>query len=656
MLIEDEISRDLIMKYLEPFRIICYYPDGMSGNKLMMSYNVIFASILERDAVRLVQAKELLYDEFFYQDRPEDPTVMRIGDGGAYTDGSYVQHHNIAYTGVYGMTMIQNISSILYITNGTVFDLNKDRVSILFEWIFNNYNSVIYEGHYMPSLIGRNINGTSSKGVSDTDVTINLINEIIVASTYAPAEWKGKLISLIKYYFNLFDGINFAMKAPISLIDYCNEIYADDTIVPWTQPIETKLYPIMARVLHSGPKYGVSISLSSTYIGKYESFGTTNNAGWYHGDGMIYIHAHDYDFDENFFWWANPYLMPGVTANTAERVAKSVSSPTMVNYSPFVGGVSQGKYGIVGYVFGNADSVFRSGTYKEEKDAKLRANKSYFFFDNEVVCIGTGINDFSDDDVITVVENRYWSDSDVLYIDGEVMSSPATAQTTISARTMHFSNMGGYVFLHSDKNYDGASITYAKKTNAVNSLIENSQINLDHVRKVKKDFLEIVINHGKGDGNVENNKYFYAYLPESTATETQTYSANPDVEPLTYLDDIHAVIEKDLGIVAANIFVEGSTKSVSVDSEFHGYTNVRSISADGPCSVMISKNEAGETVITVSDPTQLYRQNNIYIEIEGVSQVVSADSRITATANGGYVNIRVNTEGANGQSLTLIVK
>jgi hyaluronate lyase len=216
--------------------------------------------------------------------------------------------------------------------------------------------------------------------------------------------------------------------------------------------------------------------------------------------------------------------------------------------------------------------------------------------------------------------------------------------------------MGGYVFLRSDKNYDGASITYAKKTNAVNSLIENSQINLDHVRKVKKDFLEIVINHGKGDGNVENNKYFYAYLPESTVEETQTYSANPDVELLTYLDDIHAVIEKDLGIVAANIFIEGSTKSVSVASKFHGYTNVRSISADGPCSVMISKNEAGETVITVSDPTQIYRQNNIFSEIEGVSQVVSADSRITATANGGYVNIRVNTEGANGQSLTLIVK
>jgi hyaluronate lyase len=329
-----------------------------------------------------------------------------------------------------------------------------------------------------------------------------------------------------------------------------------------------------------------------------------------------------------------------------------------MNSSPFAGGVAQGKFGVAGYIVGYNSSAMSSGTFIEEADTKITARKSYFMFDNEIVCVGTGINDFSGDNVITVVENRKWGSDDLLYIDGTPLFEPATAQTTISARTMHFSNMGGYVFLRAEaaKPYDGATLTYQKASHVPLPSVSTGQFDATSILGVKKDFLEIIINHGIGDGNVENNKYVYAYLPEATVQETADYYEDPDTELLAYLDDIHAVIEKELGIVAANFFVEGSSRSISVANKFHTYTNVREISSETPCSVMISKNEAGETVITVSDPTMTYRNTILDIELSSLNSVVSKDDKIDAQIDGNILHLNISTLNSSGTGFTVIVK
>ena len=108
----------------------------------------------------------------------------------------------------------------------------------------------------------------------------------------------------------------------------------------------------------------------------------------------------------------------------------------------------------------------------------------------------------------------------------------------------------------------------------------------------------------------------------------------------------HAVIEKKLGIVAANFFAEGSGEKVTVAAKYSESTAVKYITADTPACVMVTKGENGEYIISVSDPTNMFRNTVVEIEIEGVTRVVSGDSNVRADINDGIISIVANTQNS----------
>jgi hyaluronate lyase len=210
------------------------------------------------------------------------------------------------------------------------------------------------------------------------------------------------------------------------------------------------------------------------------------------------------------------------------------------------------------------------GTHKDVKDTKITARKSWFFFDNEIVCLGSAINDFSETPVITCVENRLWREGDALTVNGKELIP--TEKTSLSAKNAHFTNMGGYVF------FDESDLSFEKtvKSNHRNASDTST-----------RDFLEIVIDHGVGDGKL-NGTYAYAYLPTASSVETSSYSDAPDVTVVANTEKVHAVYEKTLDILAINFF--------EADTVSYGNTTV---SATSPLSIMINGND-----INVSDPTK----------------------------------------------------
>jgi hyaluronate lyase len=405
----------------------------------------------------------------------------------------------------------------------------------------------------------------------------------------------------------------------------------------------------MDRAVQHLKKCGVAIALSSTRIYKYEAINTENATCWYHGDGMIFIYTDGYDYSWEYYWYANPYKMPGTTVNLAERNAV-VLSPSMYGGSPYAGGVQQGKYGAVGYINCYPESI-GNGTFASYNGSKISTNKSYFLFDNEIVCLGSGIKDYTGKEVITTVENRLWRDSDVLSIGGTAVDEPAKIETTVTERTMHFTNMGGYVFLGNTV----GKVSYRKAKNGPVTNFGPSSINQGDYYTTYRSFLEITISHGKSNmnlGTVGYDKYSYLYLPEASAEETEIYANNPDVEILKLTDNIHAAYENTLGIIAVNFFEEYPPSLKVNKSDFA----VKNIETESPASIMISKGENGEYIISISDPTQTYRQNNLHIKIDGVSQIVSSDARLEAEIDDGLISIVANTNGAAGATLTLIVK
>ncbi len=651
VIIENEISPELIKKFLSPFDTLVPHPMGAGANKMWMTQRVVLAGALERDAKRIAVAIDFMNEVFYnYDQLPED---LEAGDGGFYTDGSYVQHNTVAYTSGYGLSLIQNLTDTMYFMQGSRFAPNGEHVDNHYNWAFNNFRPVLYGDNFFASLSGREVN----RKVTEFGDFQQLVISFIKMRAYAPADVQTQLDSLIKsLMLSTKNDSSIIPSVPYPLIEYASTIEQNPDVPTMAEYLTTDVFGAMARVAHHGPKYGVCISLSNTKIHKYEAINGENFAGWYHGDGMNYIYTDDYDYDYNFFWYANPYLMPGVTANTASRNYKAISS--FPNSNDFAGGVEHGKYGLSGFIL-DYDENNTSGTFRNTDDARITAKKSYFMFDNEIICIGSDINDWSGYEVKTTVENRKWAAGDKLYVNGELVEPENEIKTTLAARTMYFTGMGGYVFLRQDATNPDAD----KDGNTVS--FEKTYTNYPGVHAdatAKRSFLEITLNHKllsskAGNNSTKDARYVYAYLPESTVEETEAYYADPDVALLRLSDSTHAVIETKLGIVAC-VFYENSADNVKVAKDSYGeITNVRSVDASTKCAVMISKNEDGKTVISVSDPTQNYSRIELKVTLDAASTIISQDEGVSATiGENGVIDIKVNVKNSLGCTFNLIVE
>jgi hypothetical protein len=226
------------------------------------------------------------------------------------------------------------------------------------------------------------------------------------------------------------------------------------------------------------------------------------------------------------------------------------------------------------------------------KVTRMPDRESYFAFDNEIICIGSGIKESTTGkEIFTTVENRFWNSGDVFKVDGAAKSGSGSAK----AKYMHFTNMGGYVLL------EETDVKYRKAVNT-------------------NSFLEIITEHGK---NPENAKYAYIYLPEATDAETAAYSASPDIEILAQTSLVHAVRENKLGVTGYVFYGAGSSNGVTVDNA---------------CALMVRK-EGGKTIVSVSDPTHLLSTLKVTLTLDGVTSLESSDPEITASISGNVITL-----------------
>ncbi len=641
VIIEDKLTAEQIEKYLMVFDHYVPYPSAKGGNKIWLSRLSILSAALRKNAFDLCVNIEYMNDLFDYIDNYVED------EGGFFKDGSFIQHTYYAYTSGYGGNYMGDLPQMMYYLSGSRFFPQQENVVNHYDWVIDAFRPIIYEDCIMAAMAGRNVGRHASESSKGTVANMLLIHY------YAPDEIKTKLEPTIAYFMKCFN-TDFSDNVVFPMIAYAKELAAKLENTQVEQYEITKVFGMMARVVHQGPKYGACLSLSSTDIGKYEAINNENRVGWYHGDGMLQIYTDGYSFDGNFYSFANPKLMPGTTANSAERVATTFGN-VLFNASPYAGGAARDKYGAVGFILD-----YNCGEHTTFKNvaasATIYAKKSYFFFDNEIVCVGSDISDESGTEVKTVLENRFWrpTGETITLINGDYsltpITTPSTVETTLEKRALHFTNMGGYVIL----NDYGASLEYKKASNSYNGTTGYKDAELPSNLKNNREFFELYLNHGKGDkdGKLQSTRYFYAYLPEATVEQTVEYSSNPNVE-LLKINKAHAVLEKELDIVASNFF-ENTT--VTVDSKFAQYTNVKSISAQTICSVIVEKGEDGAYTISVADPTRALPGMDFTVNISGITQVVSADNGVTASVSDNTVTVKVNCKDSLGQTFTLTVK
>ncbi|MBP3413284.1 MAG: hypothetical protein J6K89_08490 [Oscillospiraceae bacterium] len=616
---------------------------------------------------------------------------------GVKTDGSYVCHLYFSMEGTYGRdVLIERIIDIYAVLAGTAFEPDSPDKINQFNWIMDTFAPVMHNGVLMSMCNGREPALGLSAGAHVISAAVQLIGcfgekedlqlkqfirQIVVQDT---AEETQKAYS------------RFAVAlGEVNQVQILKSVVFDDVVPERTEAYAGMRYATDRAVQHR-QNYTVGLAMSSNRIATHESIWGRNRYGWYTGDGALYVYndntTYNYDqYGDIYQRFANKYRIPGTTEEesttrqpwcdryhylpgmtfTSDTATKTIIWEPKYHedgmpVGSFVGGVEfDGKYIAAAMDFEaynwdekeSAEEValihcYTSNDENLEKykkhqvvDSNLKAQKSYFLFDDEIVCIGSDI-DYSttNSPINTYVDNRELRENTVgvtetvygtedIIVDGTLLDKVNSFSTP-----MHFTdpswvyqeNFGGYVFPKGGDVYVNKTFRQSSNDgNAANDDYNEYYLGINPTN-TKISFFELWLSHGQ---KPVNETYSYIMLPEKTAEETQSYSANPDITVLEATDKLHVVKENTLGITAIVFWRAGSYGGITVDR---------------PMIVMVQEQD-GKYTISVSDPTQKLQSGRITINRSLTT--LCADKEIAVSA-GEKTTLAVDFSGLTGETVS----
>lgn len=403
MILYDEMNQADVLKYLSPYD---YFMETMGPNQdgaSRLSAGTATA-VLEHNTEQL---EKCLYDF---------DSLMRLTPAEKYVDGlkedgTYIEHELHPYNAGYGVSLIAERAMVVYgVFSQTDIAIPSPNVSNLLFATYETFEPILYNGGLMSALLGR-------RTIDEQTNANNLIASLLDLIGIFGEEHDVHIKAMIKRNISDWNLSAITNLLTVRQAATLANLLADETISAESDYEQAKVYYNGDVVVQQRNGYAVALAMNSERIANYESINGLNLTGWYQSDGALYLYTDkDYkQFGPN--WWTNrnPYHMPGTTVDTQEREAKSIYYKDVYTSSQdFVGGVELGEFataamalesfhnekdsGIVDVGYGGAQPLHES---------TLTAKKSYFFFDDEVVCLGADVNAKDGFEVQTVLANRH---------------------------------------------------------------------------------------------------------------------------------------------------------------------------------------------------------------------------------------------------------
>ncbi|CAL9604293.1 polysaccharide lyase 8 family protein [Streptomyces sp. enrichment culture] len=380
-----------------------FVPDTMLGdytgtstgaNRVDLCRSVALRGILGRAPGKIALARDALSPVF--------PYVTR-GDG-LYADGSFVQHTWVAYSGTYGQVMLDGLGRLFTLLAGSEWEVTDPRRQIILDSVEHAYAPLVHDGLVMDVVNGRAISRGHLAGDdlhvmrSDHYHGQQLVAAAAVLAGGAGDAERERLHARIKGWIER-DTVTPVLTAPQLPVADLARLHAI-AAAPVEAAPETpghRLFAAMDRAVHRRPAFTAALAMASDRIAHYECGNGENPRGWHTGAGMLTWWANGTRSDQytDWFWpTVDWYRLPGTTVSTRrlpDRAGGEWGEP-----KPdvrWVGGATDGRYAAVGQHLKGLGST-------------LEARKSWFFLDDEVVCLGAGITCADGVPVETVVDNR----------------------------------------------------------------------------------------------------------------------------------------------------------------------------------------------------------------------------------------------------------
>ncbi len=327
--------------------------------------------------------------------------------------------------------------------------------------------------------------------------------------------------------------------------------------------------------VHQRPGYFASVRMHSVRNDNmevpYNSEGLKNH---HRGDGTNHISVTGLEYLNiaPVFDWQK---IPGATI-LQKPAMPAENEIQKKGLTEFVGAVTDGKYGAVAYDF------------KSPHDP-VSAKKAWFFFDNEYVCLGTGISAASKLPLATTLNQ--------CLLNGDVVIKTGQGQKTVSKGERQLEQVNWIL-------HDGIGYVFpeAQKVNLSNQAQTGSWFSINRQTDSPKEEMSLEvfklwIDHGP---SASNAAYQYIVVPGATTAELERNTSR-NILILANTPQMQAVMHSGLNIGQMIFHTSG---------EMELGANLK-IGSDTPGIVMVKMEDGAVKQISVADPSRKLRRMHL---------------------------------------------
>jgi chondroitin AC lyase len=493
----------LVTSTLERMRADGGNPAKQTGaNKTDIALHWLYRACLTADTALLSTTLTQAYSGLKY---------ASPADEGLQADGSNFQHGTQLYIGGYGDDFIKGVTLFALYTAGTEYALTGDALILLSRFIRETWLKTIRGQYMLWDVSGRGI--LSRKGESLKQQSAAYPERMLKIDPGHAEEYRAAIKRLQ------------AEEPPHYAVENRN-----------------RHYYIGDYTLHNRKNYTFDVRLVSTRTKHIEYGNGENLKTFFASDGCTNIVVKGDEYKDIFPVW-NWTRIPGVTCPQVTNIPLSKSDWQQAGISTFAGGISDSLYAVTGYAY--------DGSYTGNS-----AKKAYFFFDNEVVCLGSDITSaVPSNDYVTAATANFIRAADEFDInttvnqcllDGPVTVSSGGVASVLSTQGEHSYAAAPDWVLHGGVGYvfpQGGVVGLSNQMQTgnwreINTSQEDAVVN--------KDVFSLWFNHGKA---AHKAQYAYVVVPDKyTAAEMDDYVAGNPIEILANTDSVQVVHHKQLNI------------------------------------------------------------------------------------------------------------
>ncbi|MCE5154118.1 polysaccharide lyase 8 family protein [Staphylococcus hyicus] len=536
ILMDDVFTKEEKNKYTAPIKTYVPKSDEIlasvgksekatGGNLVDISKVKLLESIINEDDSKMKSAIDSFKNVFTYVQESASGKARN----GFYTDGSYIDHQDVPYTGAYGVVLLEGISQMLPVVNASNLRINNEQMKTLDHWIDDAFMPTIHKGEVMDFVRGRAISREHETSHSTSTTVMKSLLRISTATKNQNVKAKYQQYVKTSVLSDKSYSQNDQLKSYAD-IQMMKKLMDDTSINIKNKPQQIKIYDEMKRLVYHNPNlnYTFGLSLTSDKVSRYESINNENLKGWHTGAGMSYLYNNDVTHYRNHYWpTVNMTHLAGTTTLSDEPSGDKKSKKT------FVGGTSLGdKYASIGMDF-------------ENQQQTLSAKKSWFILDDKIVFVGSGINNKV---ARTTIENRK-ADGYTLYKDDKPLDKAVNEDTkSIFLKAQNTQNNIGYHFIKPTK----LNVDKVERTGSWQDINKNQSS-----KEVKQTYYEVTQAHS-------DTNHHYAYVLYPGIDQTKFKQKHNDVSIIKQEDQLH-VVKDNVNNVWGIVNYDNETKTFEIE-------------------------------------------------------------------------------------------